>query len=484
MSQHWTIDDFMGEMGHLDQLSITSPDSQVLHAMTHALIARIRGAAHWTSAGIMSMLEKANSMQDSNIKQTLKEAIETLNTSAGGHLRLTSSGQRVIDFIPYLTSEDWEVMSHGVQGDSMSMLARRMRSMGITSAKECLVRQAIALMLWQNHALGKPMVSPSAIHDMVEDFKTILHATTLPESHGEGHHTYPADPKTMGSAWLQKTYGRGSPACRSIQLAHWSKAIPMRSTSSLLKPKNHGQSHAVPSAQPGPSWGNGPSWGAMVELLQKWGPPNPSGQPHALQDVHFMPPGQSHAQTHALQTHGSHDRAIATPARAPMSASEMQEEPCAESMQKSREKEGPSSGSMQKSMEEEKPSAGSKQKDMGQGEPSAPAKSMEEWEEETFQALSRNHKKSMKGKAKTQAMKPHGKAASAKPSPKAKAKAKGKAKAKAKTNNHAAAVYGCPRCRGILTGCPTCRSSSYDGIRLPGRDAWKAHMKAMGKPIK
>ena len=131
-----------------------------------------------------------------------------MNTSAGGHLRLTSSGQRVIDFIPYLTSEDWEVMSHGVQGDSMSMLARRMRSMGITSAKECLVRQAIALMLWQNHALGKPMVSPSAIHDMVEDFQTILHATTLPESHGEGHHTYPADPKTMGSAWLQKTYGR------------------------------------------------------------------------------------------------------------------------------------------------------------------------------------------------------------------------------------------------------------------------------------
>ena len=68
----------MHEMGHLDQLSITSPDSQVLQAMTHALIARIKGAAHWTSAGIMSMLQKANSMQDSSIKQTLKEAIETL----------------------------------------------------------------------------------------------------------------------------------------------------------------------------------------------------------------------------------------------------------------------------------------------------------------------------------------------------------------------------------------------------------------------
>ena len=471
----------------------------MLHAMTHALIARIRGAAHWTSAGIMSMLEKANSMQDSSIKQTLKEAIETLNTNAGAHLRLTSSGQKVTDFIPYLTSEDWEVMSQGVQSDCMSILARRMRSMGITSAKECLVRQAVALMLWQQHALGRPMVSPSAIHDMVEDFKTILHATDLPESHGEGHHTYPPDPKTMGSAWLQKTYGRGSPACRTVQLAHWSKAIPMRSTSSLLKPKNHEHSHAVPSAQPGPSWGTGPSWGAVVDLLQKWGPPNPSGQPHALQDVHFMPPGQSHAQTHALQNHGSHDRAVATPARAPMKLpSEIQEEPSAESMQKSREKDGPSSGSMQKSMEEE--------------EPSAPAKSMEQWEEETFHALSKNHKKpSPKAKAKAKAKaKPHGKAkakphgkkasakpspkakakakgkpASAKPSPKAKAKAKGQAKAKAKANEgHDAVIYGCPRCRGNPLGCPTCRNPNYNGIRLPGREAWKAHMRALGKPIK
>ena len=185
-----------------------------------------------------------------------------------------------------------------------------------------------------------------------------------------------------------------------------------------------------------------------------------TGQSHA----------QTHAQTHALQTHG--DRAIATPARAPMkSPSEMQEEPSAESMQKSREKEGPSSGSMQKSMEEEEPCAGSKQKCMGQGEPSAPAKSMEEWEDETFKALSRNHKKpspKAKAKAKAQAKKPHGKAASAKPSPKAKAKAKGKAKAKAKANKgDAAAVYGCPRCRGNPLGCPTCKNPSYNGIAFP-----------------
>ena len=40
-------------------------------------------------------------------------AIEALNTNQGAQLKLPTSGQKVIDFSPYLSTEDWEIMSHG-----------------------------------------------------------------------------------------------------------------------------------------------------------------------------------------------------------------------------------------------------------------------------------------------------------------------------------------------------------------------------------
>ena len=140
--------------GHLDSLAQTSPSSAVVQSMTNAFIARIQGASNWTSAGIVAMLQRANTMQ-AEVRPSLVAAIESLNTMTGSHLRLTCSGQKVLDFCPYLTTTDWECMSGGIIADSMSMLAKRMRSMGITSAKECLVKHAIALLLWQQHALGK-----------------------------------------------------------------------------------------------------------------------------------------------------------------------------------------------------------------------------------------------------------------------------------------------------------------------------------------
>ena len=102
MAQHWTIDDFIAELGHLDSLAQTSPSSAVVQSMTNAFIARIQGASNWTSAGIVAMLQRANTMQ-AEVRPSLVAAIESLNTMTGSHLRLTCSGQKVLDFCPYLT---------------------------------------------------------------------------------------------------------------------------------------------------------------------------------------------------------------------------------------------------------------------------------------------------------------------------------------------------------------------------------------------
>ena len=36
---------------------------------------------------------------------------------------------------------------------------------------------------------------------------------------------------------------------------------------------------------------------------------------------------------------------------------------------------------------------------------------------------------------------------------------------------------GCPRCRGSIGGCSTCKNANYNGIRLHGKTEWEKHMK-------
>ncbi|CAE7246462.1 unnamed protein product [Symbiodinium sp. CCMP2592] len=339
MSQHWTIDDFIAELGHLDSLAQNSPNSTVVQSMTNAFIARIQAASNWTSAGIVAMLEKANSMQ-ADVKPSLVTAIESLNTMTGSHLRFTSSGQKVLDFSPYLTSMDWECMSGGIVADSMSMLAKRMRSMG-TSAKECL------------------------------DFKTILHAAPMPATHGAGVLVYPNTPAEMGQDWLLQAHGHHHGlAGRTIQLAHWSKAIPMRSTSSLLKPMPN-PAQARPSDSAGDGHALAGVAGALCQFLNNGAPsakaPAAASQ-LALQDGHaghvqFIAPGQSHAapSTLALPSSEPSHRPVATPARAPSVHAAAEEAPEANGC--------PMDGKDEDSHETDKNHA----------------KTLEDWEKDTFE---------------------------------------------------------------------------------------------------
>ena len=221
----------------------------------------------------------------------------------------------------------------------------------------------------------------------------------------------------------------------------------------------------------------------------KWAPSSsPSSSLPALQDGHagkvqFMLPGQGHQAQSALALPSSEpsQKPIAPPARAPSV-----HVPCTEGQGEAKEAEGTP-------LQEDED---------GDNHGKGHGKTLEDWENETFANLSMKkkaeHKPAAKGKAKampkakakakakTLAMKAHGKPghekeASAKT---ASAKAKAKAKAKAHGKAHGEGQFGYPRCRGNVLGCPTCTSPSYNGIRLPGREAWRAHMAAVGKPIK
>ena len=105
--------------------------------------------------------------------------------------------------------------------------------------------------------------------------------------------------------------------------------------------------------------------------------------------------------------------------------------------------------------------------------------SVEALEEQAFQRLSAKKpcstvmkRPSAKAKAAVAKPKPQ-----PKPQPKAKTVHAGQKKGDTEKNLRGnKEALGCPRCRGNWRGCETCANPLYQGIRLPGRCAWKSYM--------
>ena len=130
---------------------------------------------------------------------------------------------------------------------------------------------------------------------------------------------------------------------------------------------------------------------------------------------------------------------------------------------------------------------------------------LQEFEDQTLMALKKKQKESKakaepKAKAKAKAKARAKAKATAKPKATGKLKDTFKATAKTQATGKAkpvpkaqseqgvpphkrkAPIYGCPKCRGNPTGCGQCLDANYTGMRLPGRETYRAHMarRAMG----
>ena len=190
-------------------------------------------------------------------------------------------------------------------------------------------------------------------------------------------------PQEMGRDWITAAYGSHGPAGRTVQLAHWSKAIPMRSTSALLKSMPN-PAQVKPSEFPGDTHGQNLAGvaRALVQLLNKWAPSSsPSSSLPALQDGHagkvqFMLPGQGHQAQSALALPSSEptQKPIATPARAPSVHL-----PCTEGQGEAKEAEGTP-------LQEDED---------GDNHGKGHGKTLEDWENETFANLSIRRRQSI-----------------------------------------------------------------------------------------
>ena len=89
------------------------------------------------------------------------------------------------------------------------------------------------------------------------------------------------------------------------------------------------------------------------------------------------------------------------------------------------------------------------------------ASSLEELEEQSYKKLAGMKRPASKLETQKKAQK---------------APARPKTKENAKKPGAVGKILGCPRCRGTPNGCSLCQDPCYNGVRTPGKQAWRDYM--------
>ena len=227
MSHLWKLEDFQAELQHLAKLHEKRPGSPVVSALLQTFCKKIQAAESWSSQAICTLLEDVESLNFStSMANVLSTTIEQLNLHTGQAVKLAKSGQSVTNLAAYLTSQDWnKMMTQPVTIiDQLTVIACRLQSMGVTSLKEHTKIQGVALVLYCQEQLGKPLLSPIATHQLVDDLKQ-LHKAADPVLSVPSCTKYPNNPMELGQEWLRQAYGTEVPECRNVALAaHMSQA--------------------------------------------------------------------------------------------------------------------------------------------------------------------------------------------------------------------------------------------------------------------
>ena len=207
----------------------------------------------------------------------------------------------------YLTQSDWDALAsaHASYAAKSSIVAKRLRSLGLRSLGEQTVKRAVALLL-----TTLPSLPPyTDIYRMVVDFKEVFHSCGAPPASLPFLRLYPLHPKDLPKLLFDSAYADAAPTSREVesleQLA--THHVPLRATSRLLTRQPRvaqapagtsapvlpaASSHQVPNLQD-----------FLCGLMQTWasqrkGDPAPA-QPCQLQQ---LPEQQQQQQQQAPQT--------------------------------------------------------------------------------------------------------------------------------------------------------------------------------------
>ena len=238
MTKLWKVEDFVSEVQHLDKLLQAQPNGQLGQSMTTSLCTKLQASKNWTSSAILTLIQALEqSTLPQNNKETIQGAINSLEGQNQGHLKTVLQGQMIVSFCQYISKLDWEKLEASPCNttDTMSILAKRLKCMGVVSMKEHTKKQAMAVILYLLvHKGGKPMPMPVTKHSMMSEFAAIFSAT--PQGRAPSLARYPEDPRDCGPEWCQLAYPADEPAMMTISPA-WNSFVSKLHSRITFKPR-------------------------------------------------------------------------------------------------------------------------------------------------------------------------------------------------------------------------------------------------------
>ena len=219
MTHQWKVADYIQEMNHLEKLIQQHPGGPLIQTMTVSLCTKLKSSSNWTSQAILEMVQK---IQDSGLpddkKKAIQDAMDATGLNEGSHLQIVMAGQHIEGFSNYISKKDWSRMEEAPKNTvhTMSILAQRLRAMGVASMKEATKKQATSVVLYLLvHKGGEPQPGPDARKRLANGFGTVFAGATPGAMPGMSK--YPANPMELGSQWVSQVFGQDDePAMISI----------------------------------------------------------------------------------------------------------------------------------------------------------------------------------------------------------------------------------------------------------------------------
>ena len=163
-------------------------------------------------------------IQKSQLPASLTEKLQALldakamsNLESSSNAKLTLVPQQCLGLQNYLTEKKHAALEGADMWKGCSIMALRMKKIGLVSLKECTKKMAVAILFWYEKQRTGNIPSIQLSYSLATDFLQTFHSCT--EAMSDGVKTlvsYPLSPETLPANHLQAAYGDERPASRSM----------------------------------------------------------------------------------------------------------------------------------------------------------------------------------------------------------------------------------------------------------------------------
>jgi hypothetical protein len=426
-------------------------------AMVNGICCKIKGMKGLSAGSAIEIYAAISSLSlDDQFKQKLTSTIDDVvsGESLQSAAILVNTPQSLLSPHHYLTQKEWDTLSSQSCSywDGLHVVANRLRAIGIKSIKEDTKKACAALLIHVHMDKGLPMPAYKHIYQMSQDLSQAHSSSTQQQPIGlSSLSTYPdvPPPELVKLAY----HPDEPPVIKALpKLLHLiANHTPVRNTSSLLRDepavkKSDDSSSSSSIAmidcmknmmlcmQQIASQGQKPALNTHIQMCTPSSNqpsmlvPPVSTTPLAIQDI---------GQQSTMPTH--HPVTITSSAASTFKPK--MRLPLIDHIAK---------------VAASKKDSDHKQAD--ESTSSKPHMTLEDYERMAFDQLTKRTKKTKDKPAQPK-----------------------KASSKPTAGNVSSLKLGCPRCRGSINGCSTCRVPTYNGIRLHGKTEWEKHMKMSKK---